>query len=79
MIRLSNLSDDFYYLDEENYRVIGHQSGNEYKLGDPIRIRVKNSDIFKKQLDFEPAGVAKKETFGRTQKWEKQRGSRKKF
>lgn len=79
MIRLSNLSDDFYYLDEENYRVIGHQSGNEYKLGDPIRIRVKNSDIFKKQLDFEPASVAKKEAFGRAQKWEKQRGSRKKF
>jgi len=73
MIRLSNLSDDFYYLDEENYRVIGHQSGNEYKLGDPIRIRVKNSDIFKKQLDFEPASVAKKEVFRKAQDWKKTR------
>jgi ribonuclease R len=73
MIRLSNLSDDFYYLDEENYRVIGHQSGNEYKLGDPIRIRVKNSDIFKKQLDFEPASVAKKEVFRKAQDWKKSR------
>jgi len=73
MIRLSNLSDDFYYLDEENYRVIGHQSGNEYKLGDPIRIRVKNSDIFKKQLDFEPANVAKKDVFKKAQDWKKSR------
>jgi len=73
MIRLSNLSDDFYYLDEENYRVIGHQSGNEYKLGDPIRIRVKNSDIFKKQLDFEPASVAKKDVFKKAQDWKKSR------
>jgi ribonuclease R len=73
MIRLGSLSDDFYYLDEENYRVIGHQSGNEYKLGDPIRIRVKNSDIFKKQLDFEPASVAKKEVFRKAQDWKKSR------
>jgi len=65
MIRLSSLSDDFYYLDEENYRVIGHRNGHEYKLGDPIRIRVKNSDIFKKQLDFEPASVARQEVFGK--------------
>ena len=52
MIRLRDMDDDFYYLDEENYRVIGHRSGNEYKLGDTIRIRVKHIDIRKKQLDY---------------------------
>jgi ribonuclease R len=54
MISLKYLDDDFYYLDEENYRVIGHQFGKEYKLGDPIRIRVKKIDLAKKQMDFEP-------------------------
>lgn len=53
MIRLQDLDDDFYYLDEENYRVIGHRYQREYKLGDPIRIRVKSIDIRKKQIDFE--------------------------
>jgi ribonuclease R len=52
MIRLTDLDDDFYYLDEDNYRVISHRYGHEYKLGDPIRIRVKHIDIRKKQLDY---------------------------
>jgi ribonuclease R len=55
MIRLRDLDDDFYYLDEENYKVIGHRYGNEYKLADPIRIRVKHIDLRKKQLDYELA------------------------
>jgi len=55
MVSLKYLDDDFYYLDEENYRVIGHQLGKDYKLGDPIRIRVKKIDLAKKQMDFELA------------------------
>jgi ribonuclease R len=55
MVRLRDLDDDFYYLDEENYKVIGHRSGNEFKLGDSIRIRVKHIDIRKKHLDYELA------------------------
>ena len=55
MVRLRDMDDDFYYLDEDNYKVIGHRYGNEYKLGDPIRIRVKHIDIQKKQLDYELA------------------------
>jgi len=55
MVRLRDLDDDFYYLDEENYKVIGHRSGKEFKLGDAIRIRVKHIDIRKKHLDYELA------------------------
>ncbi len=55
MIRLNDLEDDFYYLDEDNYQVIGQRYGHSYKLGDPIRIRVKKIDLSRKQMDFEPA------------------------
>ena len=55
MVSLKYMEDDFYFLDEENYRVVGHQFGKEYKLGDPIRIRVKRIDLAKKQMDFELA------------------------
>jgi ribonuclease R len=55
MISLRYLNDDFYYLDDENYRVIGHQTGREFKLGDPIRIRVRRIDLAKKQMDFDLA------------------------
>jgi len=52
MIKLRDLDDDYYYLDEENFRVIGQRSGNVYKLGDPVRIRVKKIDLSKKQMDY---------------------------
>ncbi|MCF8367653.1 MAG: ribonuclease R [Bacteroidales bacterium] len=54
MISLRYLDDDFYYLDEDNYKVMGAQFGKEYKLGDPIRIKVKKINLAKKQMDFEP-------------------------
>ena len=55
MISLKFLDDDFYYLDEDNYKVLGAQFGKEYKLGDPIRIKVQKIDLAKKQMDFELA------------------------
>jgi ribonuclease R len=53
MVRLQDLEDDFYYLDEDNYQVIGSRYGQQYKLGDPVRIRVKKIDLNRKQMDFE--------------------------
>ncbi|MCX6287843.1 MAG: ribonuclease R [Bacteroidetes bacterium] len=52
MIKLRDLDDDYYYLDEENFRVIGQRHGIVYKLGDPIKIRVKKIDLSKKQMDY---------------------------
>jgi len=53
MVRLRDLADDYYYLDEENYRVIGQRNGVQYKLGDPVRIRVKRIDLSRKEMDFQ--------------------------
>ena len=52
MIPLGDLNDDFYYLDEDNYQVIGRRYGRTYKLGSPVKIRVKRVDMQRKQLDF---------------------------
>lgn len=52
MISMKDLEDDSYYLDENNYKIIGYNYGTEFKLGDPIRIKVKKIDLAKKQLDF---------------------------
>lgn len=53
MIRLRDMDDDFYYLDEENFQVIGQRFGEQFKLGQPVKIRVKRIDIAKKQMDFD--------------------------
>jgi len=56
MVRLRDLEDDFYYLDEENFQVIGQRYGYQYKLGDKVKIRVKRIDLGKKQMDFNLVG-----------------------
>jgi ribonuclease R len=53
MIAIGSLKGDYYMLDEDNYQVIGRRYGKCYKLGDPVRIRVKNVDMMKKLIDFE--------------------------
>ena len=55
MIPIGSLHGDFYMLDEDNYQVIGRRHGHTYKLGDPVRIRVKGVDMLKRQIDFELA------------------------
>jgi len=52
MIRLRDISDDFYTLDEKNYCIIGQRKKKTYQLGDEVKIRVKNVDLTKKQIDF---------------------------
>jgi len=52
MIRLRDISDDFYTLDEKNYAIIGQKKKKVYQLGDDVMIRVKNVDLTKKQIDF---------------------------
>jgi exoribonuclease R len=37
MIRLRDISDDFYTLDEKNYAIIGQRKKKIYQLGDEVR------------------------------------------
>lgn len=52
MIRLRDMTDDFYSLDEKNYAIIGQRKKKQYQLGDEVRVRVKNVDLAKRQIDF---------------------------
>ncbi len=57
MISLRDFEDDNYYFDEDNYCIIGRNTGRRFQLGDPIRIRIANADLERKQLDFVLAGT----------------------
>lgn len=52
MIRLRDISDDFYTLDEKNYCIIGQKKKRKYQLGDEVKIKVKRVDLGKRQIDF---------------------------
>ncbi len=53
MIRLKDLNDDFYYFNEANFRVIGHNSGRIINLGDELTVKLKKADLVRRQIDFE--------------------------
>ena len=55
MIRLKDMNQDYFYLDEDNYQVIGNNTNQKYKLGDEIYIKIKNADFKKREIDFELA------------------------
>lgn len=52
MVPMRDLKDDFYDFDEKNYCLIGRRHHHKYQLGDPIRIKVAQANLEKKQLDF---------------------------
>lgn len=52
MIPIRELDDDFYELDEKNYRLVGRRSKREYRLGQPVSIQVARANLDRKQLDF---------------------------
>jgi ribonuclease R len=52
MVRLADLTDDFYEFDERNYRVVGRRQKKIYTLGDRVKVRVKKTDIDKRLIDL---------------------------
>lgn len=53
MVRYEDLPGDYYFLDEDNFRVIGEDTGKVIQLGDEVKVRIKAVDLFKRQMDFE--------------------------
>ncbi len=52
MAKLRDLGDDYFVLDEKNYRVVGEKTKKKYSLGDVVRFRVVGSDLERKTLDY---------------------------
>lgn len=52
MIRLSDMRDDVYEYDSENYKVTGRSSRREYRLGQKLHVQVANVDTFSRTIDF---------------------------
>ena len=53
MVPLRDIRSDFFEFDADHYRLVGRRSGIVYNLGDPVRIRVKKTNLEQKLLDYE--------------------------
>lgn len=52
MIKLRDLGNDFYVHDAKNNRVFGERSGIEWKIGTPVKIKVKGANLDLKLIDY---------------------------
>ena len=53
MVALRDIQSDFFEFDQDHYRIVGKRTGVIYNLGDPVKIRVKSTDLEQKLLDYE--------------------------
>lgn len=56
MVSVRDMKDDHYQFDETQYALIGKNNKIMYQLGDEVVVRVKNTDLVKKHLDFNLIG-----------------------
>lgn len=52
MIKLRDIEDDYYELNEKTYSLIGKRTGKKYSLGDEVTFRVVSGDPERKTLDY---------------------------
>ena len=52
LVHISTLSDDYYLFDEEKRILTGEITGNTYSLGQKVRVRVSDVDLYQRNIDF---------------------------
>jgi len=52
LIRLSDLTDDYYHFHEEHMALIGERTSKIYRIGDEVRVRVERVNMEEHQIDF---------------------------
>ena len=53
MVSVRDIQSDFYEFDEARYRLVGKRRHKQFRLGDPVRIRVKSANLEQRLLDYE--------------------------
>jgi ribonuclease R len=52
MIKIRDLGEDYFNFDEGRYRIVGERTKTEFRLGDPIRIKLVAARPLDRELDF---------------------------
>ena len=60
LVHISTLENDYYQFDAAKQRLIGENSGMQYRLGDKVRIKVEEVHLENKMVDFSLMGSERK-------------------
>ena len=53
LVKTRDMKDDFYVFNERKMQLVGQKKKKIYKLGDKVKIKVKNVDTERKTIDYE--------------------------
>ena len=53
IIPIKRFDDDFYYIDDDNFTLIGLHTGKNIRFGDTIKVKVTEVDLQKKTMTFD--------------------------
>ena len=54
LIHVTSLRNDYYQFDPVGHRLHGERSGQIFRLGDSVKVRVARVDLDERKIDFEP-------------------------
>ena len=52
LIHIATLPDDYYYYDENAYEMVGEDSGRRFKLGQRVKVLVREVDTMTRTVNF---------------------------
>ena len=60
LVHISSLDGDHYQYDQASYSLNGFKAGNQFRLGDKIRVAIARVDIERRSLDYKLVRAAKR-------------------
>lgn len=52
LVHVRTMEDDHYFFDSDSYSLMGNTTGNVYRIGDKVKIKVLSADKKKREIDF---------------------------
>lgn len=52
LVKVSSIKDDHYFFDEKIHALVGYNSKKQYQIGKKVKIKIKKSNLEKRQMDF---------------------------
>ncbi|OOZ41097.1 ribonuclease R [Solemya pervernicosa gill symbiont] len=56
LVHVTSLKNDYYHFDASGHRLRGERTGQDYRLGDSVRVKIVRVDLDERKIDFELDG-----------------------
>jgi ribonuclease R len=68
LVHVTALKRDYYQFDPAHHRLVGEQSGRQYRLGDRLEVEVARVDMEERKIDFDLVAALDDKSAGKTRR-----------